>query len=191
MGNSHKTPYLSLCFSSLVVGAFPSSMDSAWAFTFKNSFRLSLPSPSVSAILINTSITSPESIVDSKQRKFWQRKFFAKKRMQRKQRKIFLEICHFWEILPWKSQFFGHSLIKITFSKHFINKMSVTEKSFFKNPKFYGICVTTFIYYYKIENNYVISISKIFFAFFVCFCKEFEIFFASLQRMKMQRIHPI
>ena len=35
--------------------------------------------------------------------------------------------------------------------------MSVTEKSFFKNPKFYGIRVTTFIYYYKIENNYCID----------------------------------
>ena len=43
------------------------------------------------------------------------------------------------------------------------------------------------IHYYKMENDYVIFINKIFFAFFACYCKDFEIFFASLQRMKMQR----
>ena len=123
-----------------------------------------------------------------KQRKSWQRKFFAKKRMQRKQRKIFLEIPHFWEILPWKHNFLDIFLMKIIFFKNVINKMSVTKEYFLKNHKFHGICVTTLIRYYKMENNYVIFVIKIFFA---CFCKDFEIFFVSLQRMKMQRNHPL
>ena len=42
----------------------------------------------------------------------------------------------------------------------------------------------TKIHYYKMENNYVILITKIFFAFFACYCKEFEIFFAKNEKCK-------
>ena len=41
------------------------------------------------------------------------------------------------------------------------------------------------------ENNYSIFIIEIFFAFFACYCKDFEIFFASLQRMKSAKIWPV
>ena len=128
--------------------------------------------------------TGDQTKILCKQRIFLQRKFFAKKRMQRKQRKIFLEIRNFWEILPWSSQFFGHFLMKITFCKHFIH---VSLKNLSLKITNFMTCVTILIHYYKMENYYVIFIIKNFFAFFACYCKDFEIFFASLQRMKMQR----
>ena len=117
---------------------------------------------------------------------FQQRKFFAKKRMQRK---IFLEIHHFWDILLLKSQFFGHFPHEHYFFKHFINKLNVPEKSFFKNHIFHGICITTLIHYSKMENKIVIFFfRKIFFAFSLPLCKEFKFFFASSQRMKSAKI---
>ena len=79
---------------------------------------------------------------------------------------------------------FKLSIMKISFLKHFIHKMSVSEKSFFKNHQFHDICFTTLIHYYKMENNYVIFI-------IYNYCKDFEIFFASLQRIKMQRKSPV
>ena len=122
------------------------------------------------------------------------KEFFAKKKsLQRKGCKeskekyslkfnIFGTFClenhHFLDIFP----------MTITFFKQFNNKTSVTEKSFSKNHKFHGICVTTLIHYYKIEINYVIFISKIFFAFSSFLCKEFKFFFASSQRMKSANI---
>ena len=50
--------------------------------------------------------------------------------------------------------------------------MSVPEKYFSKNHKFYGTYVTTLIHYYKIEINYVNFISL-------------HIFFISLQRIQL------
>ena len=102
--------------------------------------------------------------------------------------KYFLKFNIFGKFCLENHNFLDIFLMKISFLKHFIHKMSVTEKSFIKNHKFHDICVTTLIHYYKMENNYVIFIIKIFFA---CYCKDFEIFFASLQRMKMQRKSPV
>ena len=116
----------------------------------------------------------------SQRKKSLQRKFFAKKRMQRKQRKMFREIRNFWEILPWSSQFFGHFLMKISFCKTFIH---VSLKNLSLKITNFMTCVTILIHYYKMENYYVIFIIKNFFAFFACYCKDFEIFFAcSLHR---------
>ena len=113
----------------------------------------------------------------------------SKQRILRK--KIFLEIQHFWDILPWKSPFFGHFPHDYYFCKQFNNTMSVTEKSFSKNHKFHGICVTTLIHYYKVEINHVIFKSKIFFTFSSFLCKEFKFFLASLQRMTSVNKSPI
>ena len=67
-------------------------------------------------------------------------------------------------------------------------RMNVTEKPFFRNHKFHGVCVTTLIHYFKIEINHVIFICKIFFPFSSFICKEFKFFFASSQRMKSAKI---
>ena len=40
---------------------------------------------------------------------------------------------------------------------HDIENLSVTDKLFFKNKTIYGICATTSVHYYKIENNHVIA----------------------------------
>ena len=57
-----------------------------------------------------------------------------------------------------------------------------------KITKLYDICFTNLIHYYKMENDYVFFIIKIFFA---CYCKDFDIFFAILQRMKIQIKLPV
>ena len=102
--------------------------------------------------------------------------------------------------IPWNSTFFEvfcienyHHFLDI-FPKtntFFNNKMSVTEKSFTKNHKFHGTCITILIHYYKKEIDDVVIISKIFLAFSSFLCKEFEFFFASSQRMKSARIWPV
>ena len=137
------------------------------------------------------------AILGNKRRIFANKENFGKENsLQRKgckesKEKYSLKFAIFGKFCLENQKFFDISSWKLLFPNIFIHKMSANEKSFFKNQKFYGICDITFIHYYKIESNYVIFINKIFFAFFVCFCKEFEIFFASLQRMKMQRKWPV
>ena len=149
-------------------------------------------------MLLSTYYTGQQTKNLCKQRKFWQRKFFAKKRMQRKQRKILVINPLFCTIFQekmsilWKNFGIWIFLIKLQ------HKTTIKLGENLQNRSFYLMFFS--VDHWKLKCmirsfNLCSKTVRIFifssFAISSLLCKDFEIFFASLQRMKSAKIWPL